>query len=300
MSATFADVAEETQAVLRGWTRHQDQATYLTELLPQTEAEILRVANADRLNGQVVEIDDELIELDQVDRQGSFATIPPYGRGAQGTQVSSHMAGSKVLSDPLFPRFRVKQAINDAVLGFAGDLFDVRKDLIAFDITKQGFSLPEATSGVLDVRWRRRGTSRAWVPVHNWDLYLVADDDDFPTGVQLDILEGGIPHDTSILVTYAVDPVPFAAATDTLADVGLQDSARDVLVYGAVWRLLSNLDGARLSSQTITGRELAERMPVSQQSNLTAQIWRIYQVRLAAERKALLDRYPGRIHRVRR
>lgn len=296
---TFVDVVEEAQAVLRGWTRNHDQTTYLTEELPASGMDVMRVANADRINGQVVEVGDELIELDAVDRQGSFATIPPYGRGAQGSKVESHQVGAKVTADPLFPRLRVKQAINDAMLGFAGDLFTVRTNMLTYDCTKTGFGLPAETVGVLDVRWRTTGSSRTWLPVNGWDVHLSADKDDFPTGVQLDLFDR-VDHGAQMLVTYAVDLLPFVDDTDTLTDVGLPDSARDVLVYGAVWRLLSNLDGARLASQTISGRELAERMPVSANSNLTAQIWRIYQVRLAAERRTLLDRYPGSIHKVRR
>ena len=295
---TFTDVIEETQSTLRGYTRNQDQTTWLTDPLPVWGADSMKVADANRVNATVVEIEDELIEIDKIDRQSSIVTIPPYGRGAQGSTPAAHPQGVRVISDPLFPRMRVKRAINDSILGLAGDLFDVRKDMIVYDCTKHGFALPAAASGILDIRWRVRDSARRWIPGETWDVNLSADTTDFPSGVSVDIGDR-VEHGASVLVTYSADPVEFSADDDTLADVGLPESARDLLAYGAVWRLLSNLDGARLASQTLAGRELAERMPVNVNSNLTQQIWRIYQVRLDRERKALLSKYPGQIHKIR-
>ena len=79
----------------------------------------------------------------------------------------------------------------------------------------------------------------------------------------------------------------------------MNESARDPLVYGAVWRLLSGVDAFRLSSTSLTGAELVDQTQPSQYGNLTQQIWRVYQIRMQAEVAEQQRRHPGKIHRVR-
>lgn len=295
---TFASLVEEVLSVLRGYTRNQDQSTYLTSAWT-SPATTFSVAKASRVNASIVEVGDELVEIDEVDRTLNTVTVPPYGRGAQGTTtVSSYPSGTKVTANPTWPRFRVKKAINDTIQAVGGSLFNIQKYTFTADATKVGFGIPATTSAIFDVRWRLPDGYNNWWPVDNWDINLSADTTDFPTGVSLDILEG-LTHGCSVSVTVGQDPAEFVSDSDTMTTIGLPESCRDVLVYGAVWRLLSSVDAARLSNQSLTGLELADQSQPQLGGNLTQQIWRVFSIRLTAEIAEQQRRYPGKIHRVR-
>lgn len=292
---TFNDLIHETLAVLRGYTRNQDQSTYLTADFNDGDTSFT-VAKGNRLSAQIVEIGSELIEVDEVDRVTGVVTVPGYGRGAMGTTAeTTHLSGAKVTSNPTWPLFRVKKALNDTVLSFAGLLFDISTTTLTCDPTVLGYELPAGTSAVLSVKWKVPGVSRAWIPVRFWDIVMDADTDDFATGIALNV-EDSIPAGASIKVTLGVDPVEFTDETDTLTDVGIGESARDVLVYGAVWRLLSGVDAARLATQTVSGLELADQSQPQTYTNLTQQIWRVYQIRMQAEIAEQQRRLPGKVH----
>lgn len=292
---TIADVIEETFAVLRGYTRNQDQSTYLTAEFNDGDTSFT-VAKGNRLSAQIVEIGSELIEVDEVDRVTGVVTVPGYGRGALGTTAeATYAAGSKVTSNPTWPRFRVKKAINDTLLSLGGLLFNVTSTTLTSDPTVLGYELPAGTSAVMNVKWRIPGVSRSWIPVRRWDVVMDADTDDFTSGLAINI-EDAIPASSTISVTCGVDPSEFTAESDTLTDVGVGESARDVLVYGAVWRLLSGVDAARMATQTISGLELADQSQPQAYVNLTQQIWRVYQIRLQAEIAEQQRRLPGRVH----
>lgn len=295
---TFADTIEEVGAVLRGYTRNQDQSTYLTADFVNGDTSFT-VAKGSRLNSAVVQIGDELIEVDDIDRVSGVVTVPPYGRGAQGTTaVATHLTNSRVTSNPTFPRFRIKKAVQDSVLALGGLLFNVSKYTFSSDATRLSFGLPANTSAVFDVRWLTPGSDHNWQPITSWGINLAADLTDFPTGVSIDIADSMTPG-MDVSVTVGLDPVEFTDESDTLADIGVNESARDLLVYGAVWRLLSGVDAARLSSTSLTGAELVDQTQPSQYGNLTQQIWRVYQIRMQAEVAEQQRRHPGKIHRVR-
>ena len=295
---TFADIIEETSAVLRGYTRNQDQSTYLTADFSNGDSSFT-VAKGSRLSSAVVQIGDELIEVDDVDRVSGVVTVPPYGRGAQGTDITAtHLTNSRVTSNPTFPRFRIKKAIQNNVLSLGDLLFDVQRHVFAADSTRLSFELPASTSAVFDVRWLTPDSTGNWQPVLNWDVNLSADLTDFPSGVSIDIADY-IAEGCDVIVTVGVDPSEFTDDSDTLASVGISEPARDLLVYGAVWRLLSGVDAARLSSTSLTGAELVDQTQPSQYGNLTQQIWRVYQIRMQAEVAEQQRRHPGKIHRVR-
>lgn len=295
---TLSDLVEETLSVLRGYTRNQDQSTYLTASWT-SPASSFTVAKANRLNASIVEVGDELVEIDEVDRTTNVVTVPPYGRGVQGTTaVASYPSGTKVTSDPTWPRARVKRAINDTILAVGGSLFNISKYTFTSDSTKVGFGIPATTSAIFDVRWHLQDGYQNWWPVNEWDINLNADTTSFPTGVSLDVFDA-ITHGSTVSVTVGLDPVIFASDSSTLVDVGLPESCRDVLVFGAVWRLLSSVDAARLSTQSLSGLELADQSQPNQGSNLTQQIWRVFNIRLTAEIAEQQRRYPGKIHRVR-
>jgi len=81
---TFNEMVEEVLINLEGFTLRQDRTTYLTAAIDSDDLTIA-LASGDNIGKGIVEIDDELIHIDSVDRSDRSATISPFGRGYRGT-----------------------------------------------------------------------------------------------------------------------------------------------------------------------------------------------------------------------
>ena len=93
------------------------------------------------------------------------------------------------------------------------------------------------------------------------------------------------------------DAAPFSemtASTDTLAAAGHSETQRDLLVYGAMWRLVQSLEPSRLNLDAVENEERAKFSPVGAASQLTRQYLAIFERRLDEERQRLLQLYPVR------
>ena len=77
---TFNDLAEEVLINLEGFTMRQDRTTYLTAAIDNNDLS-MALASGDNIGKGIIEIDDELIHIDSVDRSDRSAVISPFGRG---------------------------------------------------------------------------------------------------------------------------------------------------------------------------------------------------------------------------
>ncbi len=101
MTYTLAQMMDEVQINLSGYTYQQDRSTYLnsavtTTTSPSSSPLILSLASTQDLGKGIVEIDDELLWVDNVDRVANTATVSPYGRGYLGTTATTHAVDAKV------------------------------------------------------------------------------------------------------------------------------------------------------------------------------------------------------------
>ena len=85
-----------------------------------------------------------------------------------------------------------------------------------------------------------------WIPVRRYRVDRSPDATAFPTGRTIDIYEPMIPG-RPIKVVYFGSFSPLVNPTDTMLAAGMPDSMRDVLVYGAAYRMLASLESARVS-----------------------------------------------------
>jgi len=120
--ATFGSMTDEVVRKLAGFTLRQDRQTHLTAAVTTTAVSIT-VASANNVSSGIIQIDDELIYVDSFDRNTGVLTIPPYGRGYNGTSASSHAVGARVIISPTFPSVDVKDAINETLLSTFPDLY---------------------------------------------------------------------------------------------------------------------------------------------------------------------------------
>ena len=121
---TYNDMIEEVLINLEGFTLRQDRTTYLTAGIGDNDLSIA-LASGDNIGKGVLEIDDELLHIDSVDRSDRSAVISPFGRGYRGTTAASHALNTKVTFSPSFPRLSVKRAINDTIRAIYPSVYGV-------------------------------------------------------------------------------------------------------------------------------------------------------------------------------
>jgi hypothetical protein len=256
---------------------------------------------SDSVGKGIVEIDEELFWIDNYDRVGNTATIAPYGRAYLGTTLAAHTAGTKVTIAPTFPRFVIKRAINDTISAIGSSIFAANTTTITSNLSTSAFRLP-ATGDSLNIRsilavaYQAIGPSKEWIPIRNWRFDGNANSTAFTSEQTISIYDM-ITSGRTIQVVYSTDPVPFTDNTETFAtQTGLPQSCKDLVILGATYRLLSNLDPARASMVSPQADETDSKRPYGSSQSLTRQVYALFTQRLNEEIKNQQDKYPIRIH----
>jgi len=303
---TLSDMINEVSINLSGYTLQQDRATHITADVPATASTIaapinLSLASTDSVGKGIVEIDEELFWVDNFDRVGNTATIAPYGRAYLGTTLASHTAGTKVTIAPTFPRFVIKRAINDTISSIGSSIFAANKTTITSNLSTSAFRLP-ATGASLNIRsilavaYESIGPSKEWIPIRNWRFDGNANSTAFTSEQTISIYDM-ITSGRTIQVVYSTDPVPFDSNSEEFATkTGLPDSCKDLVILGATYRLLSNLDPARASMVSPQADETDSKRPYGSSQSITRQVYALFTQRLSEEIKNQQEKYPIRVH----
>jgi hypothetical protein len=303
---TLLDMIDEVSINLSGYTLQQDRATHITADVAATASTIaapinLSLASTDSVGKGIVEIDEELFWVDNYDRVGNTATIAPYGRAYLGTTLAAHTAGTKVTIAPTFPRFVIKRAINDTISAIGSSIFAANKTTITSNLSTSAFRLP-ATGNSLNIRsilavaYEAIGPSKEWIPVRNWRFDGNANSTAFTSEQTISIYDM-ITSGRTIQVVYSTDPLPFTDNTQIFAtQTGLPQSCKDLVVLGATYRLLSNLDPARASMVSPQADETDSKRPYGSSQSLTRQVYALFTQRLNEEIKNQQEKYPIRVH----
>ena len=311
--ATLSDMINEVSINLSGYTLQQDRATHITANVAATASTIaapitLTLASTDSVGKGVIEIDEELFWVDNYDRVGNTATIAPYGRAYLGTTLAAHTAGTKVTIAPTFPRFVIKRAINDTISAIGSSIFAANTTTITSNSAVSAFRLP-ATGNSLNIRnilaiaYQALGSSKEWIPIRNYRFDGNANSTAFTSGQTVSIYDY-IPSGRSVQIVYATDPIAFPELSTialTNAQVfetvsGLPASCKDLIILGATYRLLSNLDPARASMVSPQADETDSKRPYGSSQSLTKQVYSLFNQRLNEEVKSQQERYPIRAH----
>jgi len=303
---TLTDMINEVSINLSGYTLQQDRATHITADVAATASTIaapitLSLASTDSVGKGIVEIDEELFWVDNYDRVGNTATIAPYGRAYLGTTLAAHTAGTKVTIAPTFPRFVIKRAINDTISAIGSSIFAAKTTTITSNSAVSAFRLP-ATGTTLDIRsilavaYQALGSSKEWIPIRTYRFDGNANSTAFTSGQTLSIYDY-IPSGRTVQVVYSTNPTPFSTNADIFTDTtGLPESCKDLVILGATYRLLSNLDPARASMVSPQADETDSKRPYGSSQSLTRQVYALFTQRLAEEIKKQQDKYPIRVH----
>jgi hypothetical protein len=297
MTTTYADLVNEISLNLSGYTLRQDRTTHLTQAINDSELS-LNFGSVTNIGKGTVEIDDELLWLDTYDRVSNSAVVAPYGRGYYGTTKASHAVNAKVTIAPTFPRATIKKAINDTIDAVFPDLFGVGVHTFNFNAVKTTYSLPADVETILYVSWKSTGPTEEWIPLRNWRADPLANTTAFTTGQSISIYDR-VDAGRTIQVFYNKKPTTLSDSSPTAVFetvTGLPSSTKDVIVYGASYRLSSFIDPGRLNYTSAEADNADTKIQYGSGASTARFLLALYQQRLREESKKLRDVYPTRIH----
>jgi hypothetical protein len=294
---------DEVLINLAGYTYQQDRATYITQDVAATASTIaspiiLQLASTDNIGKGAIEIDEELFWLDSFDRVSNTATIPPYGRGYLGTDTAAHTAGTKVTITPTFPRYVIKKALNDTIAAFGATIFAVKTTSFVFNAAQTTYAFNNLNiHNIMTIMWQDIGPSEEWFPIRRWSWDSLASTTAFGAGAQTVTIGDFVQPGRTVKVVYATDPEPFTSnSQDFATQTGLPNSARDVAILGASYRLLTYLDPARASQVSPQADETDSKRPFGASQSATKQLYALYVQRLNEETARQQAQYPIRVH----
>lgn len=292
---TFQSMVDDIVLSLAGYGMRQDNQTYLQAAVTSSATSI-SVNSAETMGKGQIEIDNELIWVDSFDRTSGVLTIPPYGRGYNGTTATGHTAGSKVTVNPTFTKEAIKKAINETILAVYPFLYAIDKTTFTYLAAVNTYALPSEVKSVLSVTWQSIGPSREWIPVRKWRSDSMANETAFGSSNSLTVNSAIIPGRT-VQVTYMHEPNILENDNDDFSLIsGLPDSAKDVIVLGACYRLLSFIEPARLTFSSPEADIQSGKIQYGSGTNVVKYVYALYQQRLQDEANKLLDRFPVRVH----
>ena len=290
-------MVDDVLANLAGYTLRQDRTTHLTSAITSTDLTI-SLGSVSNIGKGVIEIDDELIWIDSYDRVSNTATVAPYGRGFNGTTAAAHTSGTRVTVAPTYPRYMVKRALNESIEAIYPSLFALGTTSFSFNSIRNTYSIPAEVSTVQYVSWQTVGPSKEWKPVKGWRHDSYASHDEWATNNTVTIYDP-IPAGRTIFVHYTKVPAAFDGAADTATfedTTGLQASARDVVIYGACYRLASFIDAGRLNYTSAEADNADSKIQYGSGASTSRYFLNLYQMRLKEEMNKLRDLYPTRAH----
>jgi len=293
---TFNEMVDEVLLNLAGYTMRQDRLTYLTSAVTSTSGLSVGIASVDNVARGLVEIDEELLFVDSVNRPASSLVIAPFGRGYQGTTAATHAQNAKVTIAPTFPRVAVKRAINDTIKAVYPQLWGIGTTTFSYSPATTTYALPSAAEGILAVSYSTIGSSKEWAPIRAWRHDPMGNTGAFTSGNTISLYSGVEPGRT-VQVTYTKEATAMANNSDDFVTVtGLPLSTKDVIIYGAAYRLISFVDPSRLTFTSAEADEADRTKPIGSGSNAARFIFSLYQQRLQEEAGRLKGKYPVRLH----
>lgn len=297
MSTTFNDLIERVLGQIQGYGAQQETATWINQSGGITNSAKSFVVNETAQMGRgIIEVGDELMYVDRTDNLTKQVYLAPWGRGFRGTTASTAANEAKVTIAPAYPRFMVKQAINDTIQAVYPELYGVGTHTFAFNTSVIQYPLPAAAEYILAVKWQTLGSSKEWLDVRRYDVDKTANTTEFTGGKAL-LLYDGIDAGRTVQVTYAKAPTILSASTDVYETVtGLPSSTVDVITYGTIARLLAGADAARVPSTAVEADMLDRAKPIGSGSAASRYFLGLYTQRLQQEAAGLRDLYPPKLH----
>lgn len=296
MATSFDQLVSRVKQQLLGYTRDQASITYLVADMTSNALTFnVDPSTVTNISRGLVEIDDELLLVQKFDQSSGTVTVIPPGRGAEGTAAGAHLTNTMVTDDPMFPRARIKEAINDTINGTYPDLWVFGEYEFPKIAARYEYPLPVEVEDVYKVTVNTIGPSAVWFPLSSWRFNAQASTTagqvkptPAPTGKTLQIMRDYITPGRNIRVTFSKKPTTLTNnADDFEITTGYPERYVDMIVYGACWRLLPAYEAARLQQSQIEATERAPLVPTGAGSQSAQYYLSLYQRRLQEERDRL-------------
>ena len=299
---------DETLINLSGYTYQQDRSTYLTSAVttltsPSSSPTVLSLGSTDSVGKGIIEVGEELMWVDSFDRVANTATIAPYGRGYLGTTASTAAVDTKVTISPIFPRYVVKRAINDTIRAMGTQLLVVDQTTFTYTSAVTTYELTDGSGNPLNIEniltmsWQDIGPSQEWINVRRYTFDPKAESGTWGANAQTVTIGDYITSGRTVKVNYVKQPSAFTASNQVFTtQTGYPESARDVVILGTAYRLLTYLDPARASQISPQADEIDAKRPFGSANTAVRQIFSLYQQRLREEIQAFQGQYPTRVH----
>jgi len=296
MATSFDQLVSRVKQQLLGYTRDQASISYLTANMSSNALTFnVDPDTVTNISRGLVEIGDELLLVKSYDRASGTVTVIPPGRGAEGTSAAAHVTNDMVTDDPMFPRARIKEAINDTINGTYPDLWVFGEHEFPKIAARYEYPLPVEVEDVYKVTVNTIGPSAVWFPLSSWRFNPVASTTagqvkptPTPTGKTLQIMRDFVVPGRNIRVTYSKKPNTLVGNSDDFeATTGYPERYVDLITYGACWRLLPAYEAARLQQSQIEATERAPLVPTGAGSQSAQYYLSLYQRRLQEERDRL-------------
>lgn len=307
MSTTFSDIINEVLINLQGYTMQQDRATSLSAAVTTTTTTTINVSSTADIGKGIIEIGEELLWVENFDRVANTLTISPWGRGYLGTTASTAATSSKITISPTFPKYVVKRAINDTLRAMGASIHAVKQITFSYNPAVTTYELLDGSGNNVDaesiitMHWQEVGPTKEWIPVKRFSFEPYAEITTWGGSsaqpAQTVSVYDYITPGRTVKVTYATSPSALSSESDVFTTVtGLPQSCKDVVVLGAIYRLLTFLDPARSSQTSPQADEIDSKRPFGAIGGVMRQIYTLYTQRLNEESKMQLQKYPPRVH----
>jgi hypothetical protein len=282
--ATLNQLVEQTIAEVGAYVKNQESVTVITSSIDADDVTI-PVDDAQSLSKGIVEINEELIYVKKsvkdsgtIQVLGTGATVA--GRGWRGTTATSHVVGSIVRNNPLFPRTQVKRAILETIKGMNFPV--IANETFEFNGSTYAYVMPDTLEDITGISWDVPDSTGVWQLIKNWRLDNNYYDPDTGTTKKALILKQSPMPGRDVRVQYTKFP---SVITDNqeLTVSGLPSSCEDVVRLGAMYRLLSTVDPGKVTAVSVSADALDQPVAAGSSTNAAKYIFQLFTVRLSEE-----------------
>lgn len=298
MAVTLGDLKGRISQLLQGYTRNQEQIAWLSAPMTASDTTFtVDMTVANRVSRGLVEIGSELLLVNTFNTSTGVVQIAAgtNGRGRENTTAVSHSINDIVTMDPDYPNQRITEAINDTIQATYPDLYVMSSFEFPKLAARYEYDMPAESEDVFRVTVDTIGPSRVWFPSQAWRYNPQASTqpiDGSATGKSLQIMDQIVPGRT-IRVMYSKKPGQLVNDSDPYeVTVGYPERTIDMIQYGAVARLLSGVESARLQQKSVESTERAALVPTQAASNASQYFWNMYQRRMNEEVDRLHQLFP--------
>ena len=292
---TLGTLVDDVLGYLRSFTKDQDVSTHLTTDMTPSDL-TMNIASGRFVSRGRVQVNDEIVYVEEIDREKGIATIAPFGRGMDGTVPVAHKAGAMVTTSPLYPRHVVAKAINQVISGLSNTLYKIDQIQVPAKSIGFNYEVPEDTKSILNISfvavpgaWKYPTFAKKWTFDQNVTDPLIS-----KTGKAVFIYDVVSPLFLYTIV-FGRYPKPLTSMDAPFSEANLPDTCYDVVVLGSTSRLLSVATAGLLQTQSVESAVLANTVDAAGSQAQSKYLYSLFQARLEEERMLLMSQASERV-----